>query len=265
MDDQILPQLPEGITPDSPEYEQYMIQKGNGGQLSEGTQEPASTPSQEKLLADKYKSVEELEKAYVELQKAYSKKQVKDEPEAILPQINKPQETSPVVGKAQGEVDLNTFVDEFVKNGNVSDKSYKELEKQGLNKAVVDMYIKGVLAESERYSAEIYNVLGGKEKFGEIASWAREALPEDELDTLNEMLASGNIKQAKLAAELLNTRFTSADVAPKLISPSHTVPTQDGSVFRNQTEMANAMRDPRYKSDPAYRAMVEQKIERSFK
>lgn len=262
MSDFILNSLPEGIQPDTPEYEEYMSNKVQNNYETEEAEEEnkegeatADTPNEEQptLYAKKYSSVEELEKGYLELQKAFSAKQVpvKQNEEAQQQQ------------QQADQVDFSTFVSEYVTTGEVSEKSYKELEGKGINKTVIDLYIKGVLSESEKYSSEIFNVLGSKEKFDEAAEWARESLEEDELNTLNEMLASGNLKQAKLAAEVLKNRFGAADVTPRTVKVGHTVPSQDTSVFRSQQEMANAIRDSRYKSDPSYRAIVEQKIERS--
>jgi len=106
-----------------------------------------STEQKPEWLPEKFKSAEELAKAYSELEKKFSSsnKEVKEQPK------NKSEEVK------SESFTLDKYNQEYVEQGSLSEKSYQELAKLGLNKELVDGYIEGQKAISENYQKEIYN------------------------------------------------------------------------------------------------------------
>ena len=73
--------------------------------------------------------------------------------------------------------------------------------------------------------------------------------------------ASGT-ESARLAAQGLHARYVAANGAEPALVTGATAG-QSGDVFSSTAQLVEAMRDPRYAADPAYRATVEAKLARS--
>ena len=82
-----------------------------------------------------------------------------------------------------------------------------------------------------------------------------------ELNVYNQMVES-NTDNAKVAVEwLMSRREASGAVEPNLLSGKAGSPQRDE--FRSTAEVVQAMKDPRYNDDPAFRKDVEEKLARS--
>ena len=116
---------------------------------------------QEKMLAGKYKSAEELESAYLELQKKLgdspTQETTETEPEYELysddGSVNY-DTANELYGNQLGELFKNNNIDPFAmskhfedNNGTLDDSMYEQLSKAGLSKTVVDNYLDGVRNE----------------------------------------------------------------------------------------------------------------------
>ena len=220
-------------------------------------QEPAKEPEDKKLLAGKYKTAEELEKAYKELEGKLGEKQPAPQPDK-QPEDGKPPMT--VAG-----LPAQKYFDEYAQTGGLSDESYKELEGKGIPREIVDAYIEGAKARAERNtrlsdetSDALINEIGGKETFGKMAAWALNAYSEQEKRDYQAAIESGNPAIARFALQSLKAKYEAAfGASPSLVEGQ---PAAGTASFRSKAEMVKAMRDPRYKTDPAYRAEVERKV-----
>ena len=96
-------------------------------------------------LPEKFESAEELAKSYGELEKKLGDNNAEAET---------PQEAKEQAEKATG-VSLDKYYSEFADKKELSEESYTELDKQGLNKELVDSYIEGQNALAERQSAQV--------------------------------------------------------------------------------------------------------------
>ena len=210
------------------------------GDLPSSTDSPAP-------LAGKFKDAQELEKAYLELQKKLG-----DKPqEAKAP-------TEQEVAKAIGQDALSEFVTEFRTNNTLSEDSYGKLQKMGLSKDVVDAYIEGQKALVDRQVDSVYAKVGGRESFQQIIDWATQNLPADEQEAYNSIMSSGDMKAAGFAISTLAARYqASGGRTPNRIEGKPTV----GQVgFNSQSEMISMMADPRYKTDASFRQDVARRM-----
>lgn len=154
-------------------------------------------------------------------------------------------------------LDLTTFTQEFAQNGSLSDDAYTKLAKAGYSKEVVDNYIEGRIAVQAAKDAVGYEVAGGKDKFQEMGKWAAANMTPAEINAFNAALA-GSTESMKLAVLGLKTRYEQANGAdPKLLGGARGV-AEVG--YESMAQVTAAMKDPRYKTDPAYRKAVERKI-----
>lgn len=231
----------------------------NDGQT--GADAPPATPPDDKPLAGKFKTPEELEAAYLELQKKLGEKTPSD------PTSNpdEPKETPPAEDTkfiVAGQ-DVSKFSKMFAETGKLDETAYEELSKMGFPKEAVDAYIAGQtipakIAEDEVTAVKA--VAGGDEGYSQLISWAGINLSPEEISVFNKAIDTGDKDIAILAVEKLQSKFESAKgKPPKLISgkPSDA---RGGVGFRSSAEVVAAMKDPRYKTDPAYRADVEQRL-----
>ena len=166
------------------------------------------------------------------------------------------------VEKATG-LDLTPYAQEWDSTGKLSDKSYSDLEKGGLSREVVDTYIEGLRARVTARLNSYAEAVGGVENYNAILNWGKTGLTEGERAEAVKVLSGTNADAAKLFLAGLQAKFVQANGrVPGKIAGGGAAPAAD--VFSSRAEQAKAMRDPRYKTDPAYRDEIAQKSIRSF-
>ena len=217
--------------------------------------EEASQDNQDRpeWLPEKFKSAEDMAKSYTELEKKFSsgnKEEAPAEPEAST---EEPPTTS--------NNELTKFSDEFATKGELSEDSFSELEKMGYPKEMVDTYLAGVKSSETADVNAVMDIVGGDEGYNDLTGWAKDNMPTKELELYNSMVA-GSTDNAKMAVEWLMSKRESAEGSePNLVQGKPQGITRDA--FRSTAEVVEAMKDPRYKKDSAYRSDVEAKIGRS--
>ncbi len=223
--------------------------------------EPEDRP---KWLPEKFKSAEDMAKAYAELESKIGKPA---EPNADTPPADTPapaDATPDDANKALSErgLDLSKFSNEFSERGELTPESYAELEKAGLTKDIVDQYIEGQKARATQFEVAVKGEVGGDAQYNQMVTWAKSNMSPDEITAFNSAVSSGDINQAKLAVLGLSTRYSAANGSdPKRTIGGGKAGAEDA--FESTAQLTEAMRDPRYKNDPAYRAAVQNKLSRS--
>lgn len=217
-------------------------------------------------LPEKFKSPEEMAKSYNDLEKRLggaNQQQQQEEAPADQQQKDQPapdQEDNQFA--QQWENQFSDFSKEYSEKGQLSDDSFKKLKEMGYPKQVVNAYIEGQKALAERGTQSLMTDIGGQDGFKEMHEWATQNLTQDEIDSYNSILDTGDQRQASFAVKGMYARYKSASGnKPKLVSGSQT--RGSTQTFRSIAEMTRAMSDPRYKSDPAFRKDVERRLENS--
>jgi len=217
-------------------------------------------------LPEKFNSVEDMAKAYGELEKKLSSPstdtETKEETteETPDPETASASEVADVLNKSG--VDFDTLQNEFNENGGLNEDSYKKLEEAGFSKTLVDSWIAGQQALATDIHEQIFGTVGGEENYNQMIEWAGDNLPPSEIDAFNKAVDSGDINMINFAVNGLTARYRSeVGTEPRLLQ-GETNGTSGGS-FQSAAELTAAMRDPRYQSDPAYRRMVSDKLSRS--
>ncbi|AIA83151.1 head assembly [Podophage Lau218] len=239
------------------QHEQEMLEvvEKNENQVAESLKS-----DEEKLLAGKYKSVEDLEKAYGELQTKLGSKDNEDAPKK---EDNLDNDKTPELSKndAKSEVesvglDFDALYDEFSKSENgLSDDTYSKLEKAGINKNTVDNYIKGQEAIVQQTAEGLKGLVGGEDNYNSMIEWATTNLSESEQRAFDSVL--GDEGTATFAIQGLYARFKATN--PTLRQGSGVGSSSRGG-FGTKSDMMEAMQSPKYKLDSTYRADVQRKI-----
>ena len=108
----------------------------------------------------------------------------------------------------------------------------------------------------------LQELAGGEEQYQQMLSWAGDNMSEEEIDMYDSVMDSGDPAACFFAIQALMARYgEGTGVDGELLTGSDPVSTANG--FRSQQELVAAMSDPRYESDPAYRADVINMLENS--
>ena len=220
---------------------------------------------QETLLAGKYKNAEELEKAYVELQKKLGDDKETEQASAEDKAEDKPQ-------FSEGASLINSASEEYYANGNkLSDETmakFSSMSTQDLIKAYME-----VQATQPQQAAppaditqdqinQIKNSAGGEKAYANIVNWAKSNLPQDQINAFDEVVNTGSVQAIQLAVSGLKAEYDNANGVEGRMVTGKTAP-NNGDVFRSQAELVRAMSDKRYDNDPAYRQDIIEKLDRS--
>ena len=108
---------------------------------------------------------------------------------------------------------------------------------------------------------QVYNSAGGEAEYGRLTSWAAQNLSETKLDAFNDMIDRGNSTAIQIAVAGLRAEYEAQEGYEGRMLTGKSAPAADG--FRSQAEVVQAMSDPRYDRDEAYRQDVYDKLERS--
>ncbi len=214
-------------------------------------------------LPEKFKSPEDLSKAYSELEKKFT--QSRQESNQNDNDANEPTEEVSTEDARQtvenAGLDFDKIQSEFNQNNTLSEETYKEMESKGIPKAMVDSYIEGQKSLGEQYLKEIYEFAGGENTYQEMSQWASENLSESEIDAFNKSVTSKNQSEARLAIDGMMSRYrTNGGVEPNLVSGKASASVESYQSWRQVTkDMAN----PEYQKDPAFRESVQKKLSRS--
>ena len=235
----------------------------------------AMVEAQDELLAGKYKDAQELEKAYVELQKKLGDKGTENSPKAGDSEDSEEVE-SEEGSENEDEADVDTSKDGFLDTlweeatgkDDYSEETLEELSKMDAAD-VADMHLRyrQQVEDSrpeitEQQVTELKGVAGGEQQYGEMLQWAKDTLNPQEIQMFDTVMERGDPLAAFFAVRSLAYRYQDSQGrdGQMITGPA---PKGDGSLFTSQAEVVEAMSDPRYDRDPAFRQKVMKKLERS--
>ena len=222
---------------------------------------------EEQIYAGKYKSAQELEKAYMELQSKLGE-QEKGETEVA----EKKPEDKPTL--SEGATLITSATDEYYANGNQLTpetlQKFSSMSSQDLIKAYMEVqqlpeYQQAQQAPveiSESQVNQIKNAAGGEAAYSNIINWAKSNLEAEQINAFDDVVNTGSVQAINLAVAGLKAQYDNANgVEGRMVTGKS--PTNSGDVFRSQQELVAAMNDPRYDRDPAYRQDIIEKLDRS--
>jgi hypothetical protein len=247
----------------------------------EGDDKPAE------LLAGKYKSVEDLEKAYKELQSKLSRGEslppkAEDDNTADDQDGGDDEEDDKPAGDAReiygdliggklddAGIDFQDMNVRWQQSGTLESGDYDQLAEAGFNRDMVDAYLSGLqykaaqdTALSVKEVASIKESLGGEAEYNKMIQWAGANLPPEEVEGFNQIINTQPMSAVKMAVSGLHARYTAVEGRePKLIGGRAAKGNSDK--FESTAQLVEAMSDPRYSKDPAYQRKIQEKLGRS--
>ena len=237
---------------------------------------------QDKMLAGKYKSAEDLEAAYLELQKKLGDTPTEEAPaeETVRQDLYTEdgdvnyETANELYGEQLGNLFKDNSIDPFAMSkhfsengGTLSEDMYAELGKAGLSKDIVDSYLDGVrnrngvdaaaptLTDAE--ISEVKSIANGDEGYDSLMEWAGKNLAKDDIQNYDEVLATGNKAAIKFAVKALMGQYEDANGRDsKIVTGKESAP----ETYRSMAEVVRDMNKPEYTQDQAFRDDVIRKL-----
>lgn len=270
----------DNLTPEEVEAKKAEIRDAvenpDDGKELELPSEKNEDTNEDRVYANKFKSVDELKKGidnlgselpsylleglsedaleqhYLELQKEFSSRKVNEKEDETPNVENKPSEN---ISDALW-ADLEKTYGE---TGDITDEQRAQLDKAGIPKQVVDKYMNGLEAERQMFTNEVYKIAGGQDEYETIKAWAEENYSQAELDAV----ASGTnaeilMKYKGVKADYLAANNGTVNTKDRLRGGSST----GTKGYNNQEEYLLDRMSPEWKTAKG-RARIEAKFKAS--
>tara|TARA_R110002012_G_scaffold273724_1_gene459807 strand:- start:751 stop:1521 length:771 start_codon:yes stop_codon:yes gene_type:complete len=252
-----MPELTYDPTPaDNPEFNESELEAIAIGE--------AAAKEQEQMLAGKFRDAEELEKAYIELQKKLGN--TDEEPEEGV--RDEEPETEEVEASPAQQLITNAS-EMYAEKGELTSEvmeEFKSMSSQDLVNAYMEMQGNLPTAPTadltEAETNIIKNEAGGDEGYTNLMQWSSDNLDAADIEAFDSLVDSGNSRLIRLAVAGLKAEMEKAVGFDGELATGR-APRTTADVFRSQAEVVQAMSDPRYDADPAYRQDVFDKLDRS--
>lgn len=234
-----------------------------GGDGEDDGDSDSAEDDDEGLILGKFKSTEDLAKAYQELQKQFSKGRQGKEDSLRLGDPGSSRDSD--IDSEDTPVDFSLVDRDISKSGEVSEETYKALAKAKIPRAAVDRYVRGIQAEVQTIQSAMTEIAGGEDELKQVLDYARQNLSQEEKAHFDSVLDTGNLPAIKLMMGGVMSRFQAeSDGSPNLVRDGKTARKSKGvKPFGSLDELADAMDDPRYESNAAYRKQVDRRLRAS--
>ena len=261
--------IPEGI--------EGMVAPGQENLLDEFIQEQEAAKEPE-LLLGKFKSQDDLAKAYQELEKKLGQPKEQADPE--IPSSNEdysPEKAveiygeGPVTALKERGIDMVEVMSRADSGQDISEHYDALAETFGVTRQVVENYVAKAQGSApaeapgltEADAAQLKAMVGGEDSFNKLSQWAASNLEQGELAKYNAVVDSGNKDAIEWALKALQARVAAPDsvVEPKLYGGGEAAAV---TKFESQQQVLDAMNKRNdkgqklYEVDEAYREKVQQ-------
>ena len=229
---------------------------------------------QEQLLAGKYRNAEDLEAAYLSLQKKLGQEEEEvdyessdegyEEEEGVDEEVSENAPAISLISEASDEY--------YANDGALSEETisrFSEMSSQDLVEAYMEMYENGQVGQqsqntdmSDAQVNSVMNAAGGEANYNTVVEWAASNLSDRQIDAFDSVVDSGNPAAINIAFQGLQSAYNESNGYEGRMLQGK-APSSSGDVFRSQAELVSAMGDPRYDTDEAYRDDVLRKLDNS--
>ena len=167
-------------------------------------------------LAGKYKDAQELEKAYIELEKKLGSRNAQEE--TSEPEAQDQQEPSEYAPQIEA---ISRAAKEYESKGELSPETLAEFEKMS-SKELIQAYFEyeqnipiantpQAIELTQQDINSIQNSVGGEAAYQELVGWASQNFSESEIQAFDNVVDSGNVDAINLALAGLKARYTDAN------------------------------------------------------
>ena len=228
---------------------------------------------QEQLLAGKYKNAEDLESAYLSLQKklGQTEEEEVDYEESDEGYAEEEESDEEVSDDAPAVSLINEASEEYyANNGTLSQETierFSEMSSTDLVNAYLEIQANNPQATqsvemSDAQINSVQNAAGGEANYNRIVEWAASNLPDAQIEAFDSVVDTGNPAAIGIAFQGLQRQYDEANGYEGRMLQGKAA-SSAGETFRSQAELVSAMGDPRYDTDEAYRDDILRKLDQS--
>ena len=116
---------------------------------------------------------------------------------------------------------------------------------------------------TEEQAGQLFEMVGGEKAYKSMLSWAGDNMSKEEVEMYDSVMASGNANSIYFAVQALSNKYSDAVGNDGQLLTGKRSASQQNAQFRSQQELVQAMNDPRYDRDPAFRDDVISKLQNS--
>jgi hypothetical protein len=155
-------------------------------------------------------------------------------------------------------LDFSTFQEEYNNTGTLSKEALEALSEAGISEDVASTWISGQEALRDQNIDTVHSNVGGEQNYNNMLEWANGNLQSWEIDSFNKQLENLDANTQFAVAGLYARYQNSEGIPPSLLSGE--VGEDVAPRYESLAQVTSAMSDPKYESDPAYRARVAQRL-----
>ena len=156
---------------------------------------------------------------------------------------------------------LSKYSEKYFQEG-LSPDDYKAMEAKGLPRHLVDQFAAGMEALQGQQAGQIYEEVGGEKSYLSMIDWASNNLPEAEVNQFNDIIGKGVMDEMMMAVKGLHSRWQQGGGKEASLVEGSTKGSGESN-FQSTQQVIQAMNDPRYAKDPAFREEVQRKLANS--
>lgn len=166
-------------------------------------------------------------------------------------------------------VDMDAVIEEFRSTGKVSQETLDKAKEAGYSEKAIKSVMKGAAAAAAEVERQFFGKFGGQAEYKELMTWAAGNAEADAIEAFNDAIDRGDMRTAVALGKSMQRDRKASAVARRgtsnkqvLGSTGKAAAVSGGganSAFSSLEEMAGAMNDKRYMTDPAYTKMVRQR------
>lgn len=164
-------------------------------------------------------------------------------------------------------LDWDTLSHKLSDQGDLDDSDFQALANAGIPEDIARNHVRLLKSDMDNTINDVFAQFGGEAAFTEVLVTLKETQPQDVRDRIDTLLFDPLTRPegVAMAQRLAGTTPVPApppqQPAPAPVGSRSNPGQQPGSTqgFNSIDEVALAMNDPRYKTDPGYRAEVERK------
>ena len=221
------------------------------------------------LYAGKYQNAEELEEAYLELQRKLGSDDDDEVEDTTLDEDEIEYDENVVEGIEAITEASRQYYDNEGKVDSETMEQLSQMDSRDLVEAFMAIQENAPDSVGQQYpdltDAEmdtVYNSVGGEAEYDKLTSWAADNMEDRALDAFNTIIDQGNPTAIQIAVAGMKAEYDNVEgYEGRMLQGKAAKNSRDA--FRSQAEVVAAMSDPRYDKDPAYRQDLYDKLERS--
>ena len=115
---------------------------------------------------------------------------------------------------------------------------------------------------TEAQAQELFKMVGGEKAYQSMIQWAGQNLSQEEISMYDSVMGKGDPNAIFFAVQALNSKYSDSVGRDGQMLSGKSAKSEDNS-FQSQAQLVEAMSDPRYDRDPAYRRSVLNKLANS--